>query len=149
MNTSVFNDAIVGSSMYYRMPLLQLQNTENSNMERMETINSDVKKYSVTANINDICPVLEAFIDDSKHRTRLSNDNDFKNGEISNENAMQAMMSTLSTLNISLFSDVIFHCLRVSRALANDATHVIIVGISGTGKQSIAKLACIASGFVV
>ena len=68
---------------------------------------------------------------------------------ISNENAMQAMMSTLSTLNISLFSDVIFHCLRVSRALANDATHVIIVGISGTGKQSIAKLACIASGFVV
>ena len=99
--------------------------------------------YSVASSVKDIRPLLENLMQRSQDMVR-SNDvaEPFQsNGgtEISSEASTQAMMTTISSLDISLFSDVIHHCLRISRALCHDATHAMIVGISGTGKQSIAN----------
>ena len=148
--------------MYYRMPMLQQQNSNSgggggggggsvSSGGGLESHDNLLGiRYSVAESINDVRPILENLMERAKEMsTNSTSETGFKNGEISNENSAQAMLSTISTLDISLFSDVIFHCLRISRALAHDSMHAILVGISGTGKQSIAKLACVASGFMV
>jgi dynein heavy chain len=146
LDAGTFAAAIAGSSKYYRMPMLGHGINDTLTIGSSES-GEEFMEYSVVENIDDVRFLLEQLIESSKKMS--INEADLKGSEISSENAVQFMMSTLSKLNISLFSDVIFHCLRVSRALANDGTHAIIVGISGTGKQSIARLACVASGYVV
>jgi len=48
-------------------------------------------------------------------------------------------------MNLVLFSDAISHVARVARALQFDKGHILLVGLSGSGKKSMITLGGIVS----
>ena len=135
--SSNYEQAIIGSSMYYYMPMLPSKN--DNALSGVQKKSGDLC-YSMVESVDEVRPKLESLLQRSKSIGTIPSEDDLSE---------QVMLATISTLDISLFADVIVHCMRISRALTHDAKHAIIVGISGTGKQSIAKLAAVASGFIV
>ena len=49
-------------------------------------------------------------------------------------------------LNLVLFDDVLEHLTRVHRVLHMHKGHIMMVGVGGSGKQSILRLAAFAAG---
>jgi dynein heavy chain len=49
-------------------------------------------------------------------------------------------------LNVVLFDDVLEHLTRVHRVLRMHKGHIMIVGVGGSGKQSLLRLAAFAAG---
>jgi len=43
-------------------------------------------------------------------------------------------------MSLELFSDAVAHVTRVARALQFEKGHILVVGLSGSGKQSMIKL---------
>jgi len=48
-------------------------------------------------------------------------------------------------MNLVLFSDAVAHITRVARALQFDQGHILLVGLSGSGKKSMISLGGIVS----
>ena len=49
-------------------------------------------------------------------------------------------MQDETSMNLVLFTDAVLHCCRVSRSFIFEKGHIVLVGLSGSGKKSLITL---------
>jgi len=63
--------------------------------------------------------------------------------------ALKEYNETHATMDLVLFEDAVRHITRITRIIRNEGGHALLIGVGGSGKQSLARLAAFLCDFTV
>jgi dynein heavy chain len=63
--------------------------------------------------------------------------------------ALEDYNETNAAMNLTLFDDAVYHVARIVRIVKQVGGHALLVGVGGSGKQSLARLAAFVCGYTV
>jgi dynein heavy chain, axonemal len=109
----------------------------------------NVQRFYVAGNSNPepliFCHFADGLDDDSGYNMVLQVDR----LQAILDNALAEYNETNAMMDLILFEDAIFHVLKITRIIKQNAGHALLVGVGGSGKQSLSRLAAFICGFTV
>ena len=84
-----------------------------------------------------LCGYLVGFVQDFDHLHRLLQD------------ALKQYNEMYACMDLVLFADAMRHVCRITRVVLNPGGHALLVGVGGSGKQSLSRLAAFICGYSV
>ncbi|EFC48546.1 hypothetical protein NAEGRDRAFT_55628 [Naegleria gruberi] len=125
--------------------------TEQDDVNKFSAMATKISKDVLDCEIQDGQSLLfSSFVVESDNGTGVYCEaNDFNKLKLVLEKKLEEYNSSRSIMNLELFKQAIWHVCRISRILSNPRGNALLVGVGGSGKQSLAKLASFINNYEI
>lgn len=124
--------------------------TEHEDVAKFNAMATKISKDVLDCEISDGENLIFAsFISDQEGNGPYIEATDYQKLKQTLERKLDEYNSSRSIMNLELFKQAIWHICRISRILSNPRGNALLVGVGGSGKQSLAKLASFINNYEI